>query len=326
MTEAGENPRRGGGGWKLALRILVTAAFLGVLATRAQGVEDVVPDGHHLRTGVLLVSAVLVTLLGVVLSAWRWQRVLEVFDAHIALRALTTIYLASLFIGTVLPTTIGGDVLRVSRASSITGSRTAFGSVALERLTGFLVLPLIVVCGFAIRPSLLDEPRSWLALLVAAITLALLGFVVLAVGHPRLAGRFADRENWTRFIGAVHLGVDRLRREPARVVRVMGTALLYQLSVITVFGLVFRALDLGVPLAAVLAFVPAVLMIQVLPISISGLGVREGALALFLHPFGVSEAQALAAGLLWFGALVVVSMLGAPAFALGSRKRVQEHA
>jgi glycosyltransferase 2 family protein len=326
MTEAGEIPRRKGGGWKLALRILVTAAFLGVLVTRARGVEDVVPDEHHLRTAIVLISAVLVTLLGVVLSAWRWQRVLEVFDAHIALRTLTTIYLASLFIGTVLPTTIGGDVLRVSRVSSITGSRTAFGSVALERLTGFLVLPLIVLCGFAIRPSLLEERRSWLALLVAAITLALLGFVVLAVGHPRLAGRFAERENWTRFIGAVHQGVDRLRREPAQVVRVMGTALLYQLSVITVFALVFRALDLDVPIAAVLAFVPAVLMIQVLPISISGLGVREGALALFLHPFGVSEAQALAAGLLWFGALVVVSMLGAPAFALGSRKRVEEHA
>jgi glycosyltransferase 2 family protein len=326
MTEAGEIPRRKGGGWKLALRILVTAAFLGVLVTRARGVEDVVPDEHHLRTAIVLISAVLVTFLGVVLSAWRWQRVLEVFDAHIALRTLTTIYLASLFIGTVLPTTIGGDVLRVSRVSSITGSRTAFGSVALERLTGFLVLPLIVLCGFAIRPSLLEERRSWLALLVAAITLALLGFVVLAVGHPRLAGRFAERENWTRFIGAVHQGVDRLRREPAQVVRVMGTALLYQLSVIAVFALVFRALDLDVPIAAVLAFVPAVLMIQVLPISISGLGVREGALALFLHPFGVSDAQALAAGLLWFGALVIVSMLGAPAFALARRKTVEERA
>jgi glycosyltransferase 2 family protein len=198
--------------------------------------------------------------------------------------------------------------------------------VALERLTGFLVLPVLVVCGFAIRPSILDEPRSWLALLVAAITLALLGFVILAVGHPRLAGRFADRENWTRFIGAVHVGVDRLRREPAKVARVMGTAFLYQLSVITVFGLVFRALDLDVPIAAVLAFIPAVLMIQVLPISISGLGVREGAIALFLHPFGVSDAQALAAGLLWFGALVVVSMLGAPAFVLARRKQLEEHA
>ncbi|HYL53612.1 MAG TPA: lysylphosphatidylglycerol synthase transmembrane domain-containing protein [Acidimicrobiia bacterium] len=326
MREAGDSPRRGGGGWKIALRILVTAAFLGVLASRAKGAEDVLPDDHHLRTAILLASAVLVTLIGVVLSAWRWQRVLEVFDAHIALRTLTTIYLASLFIGTVLPTTIGGDVLRVSRASSLVGSRTAFGSVALERLTGFLVLPLIVICGFAIRPSLMDEPRSWLALLVGAITLALLGFVVLAVGHPRLAGRFAERENWTRFIGAVHVGVDRLRREPRKAVRVMGTALLYQLSVITVFGLVFRALDLDVPVAAVLAFVPAVLMIQVLPISISGLGVREGAIALFLHPFGVSNAQALASGLLWFGALVVVSMLGAPAFVLARRHHAEERA
>src|SRR5207237_9904732 len=159
-----------------------------------------------------------------------------------------------------LPTTIGCARLRVSQSSSLVRSRTSFGSVALECLTGFLVLPLMVLCGFAIRPSLLDEPRSWLALLVAAITLALLGFLILALGHPRLAGRFAERENWTRFIGAVHLGVDRLRREPAKVARVMGTALLYQLSVITVFGLVFLALDPDVPIAALPAFVTAPVM------------------------------------------------------------------
>ena len=58
------------------------------------------------------------------------------------------------------------------------------------------------------------------------------------------------------------------------------------------FGLIFRALDLPVPIAAVVAFVPAVSMLQVLPISFGGLGVREGALVLFLHSFGVSNAQA----------------------------------
>jgi uncharacterized membrane protein YbhN (UPF0104 family) len=96
----------------------------------------------------------------------------------------------------------------------------------------------------------------------------------------------------------------------------------YQFSVIAVFAIVFAALDLDVPAAAVLAFVPAVLMVQVLPISISGLGVREGALALFLHTYGVTANQALAAGLLWFGAVVVVSMLGAPGFLIGRRERV----
>jgi len=85
------------------------------------------------------------------------------------------------------------------------------------------------------------------------------------------------------------------------------------------FGLIFRALDLGVPTAAVIAFAPAVLMLQVLPISFSGLGVREGALVLFLHSFNVSNTQAGAAGLLWWGCMVAVSMLGAPAYAVGHR-------
>ena len=119
MTEAGEIPRRGGGGWKLALADPGHGDLhRRSLAFQAHRVEDVVPDQHHLLTAVLLVLAVLMTLVGVVLSAWRWQRVLEVFDAQVPLRTLTTIYFASLFIGTVLPTTIGGDVLRVSRASS----------------------------------------------------------------------------------------------------------------------------------------------------------------------------------------------------------------
>jgi uncharacterized protein (TIRG00374 family) len=327
MEGAGEIPReipRPSRGWKLALRILVTVAFLGVLAARAQSAEDVVPANHAALTIVCLAGAVLMTLLGVVLSSWRWQRVLEVFGAHLPLRWLTKTYLASLFIGTVLPTTIGGDVLRVSRASTLVGSDKAFGSVAVERLTGFLVLPLTMLIGFAIQPSLIDEGQSWIALLVSGITLALLGFVLLAVGHPRIAGRFAERENWQRFIGEVHIGVDRLRRDPRQAFRLLMTALIYQLSVIAVFGLVFRALDLQIPVAAVIALVPAVLMIQVLPISIAGLGVREGALFLFFKTFDVSRSQALAAGLLWFGALVVVSMLGAPAFLIGHRHPARE--
>jgi uncharacterized membrane protein YbhN (UPF0104 family) len=234
-----------------------------------------------------------------------------------------------LFVGNVLPSTIGGDVLRVSRASDEVGSSSvAFASVVLERLTGFLALPVLVLAGFAIRPSLIHEPHAWIALLIAGITLAILVIVLVAAGHPRIAGRYADNANWTRFIGAVHLGVNRLRREPKQLGPIVGTALLYQLSVVVTFMLAFRALDLPVPLSAALAFSPAVLMIQVLPISLGGLGVREGALVLFLHPFlkntDIPDARVAAAGLLWYGCMLVVSMLGAPSFAVGKRKRAPE--
>ena len=70
---------------------------------------------------------------------------------------------------------------------------------------------------------------------------------------------------------------------------------------------------------ALLAFFPAVLIAQVLPISISGLGVREGAFVLFLTPLGVPTQQAIALGLLLYLLNVAVSLLGAPAFAVGGR-------
>ena len=116
-----------------------------------------------------------------------------------------------------------------------------------------------------------------------------------------------------RFIGAVHVGVDRIRREPGRRrerarrrARVPGVGRRR--------GLVRgpRARRLGAR-RAVLAFVPAVAMAQVLPISLSGLGIREGLLVLLLHPLGVPTGKAIGVGLLWYGMTLVVSLLGAPA-------------
>jgi glycosyltransferase 2 family protein len=301
----------------------VSAALLAVLVVNVPDIGDAIPRTHHLRTVLLLSLAVVVTFVGVVLSAWRWQRVLAVFDVEVPLRTLTAHYLAGLFVGNVLPSTIGGDVLRVSRASNNTGSTTvAFASVALERLTGFVALPLLVFVGFALKPSLFDVDRSWVALLVAGITLGALTLILVLAGHPRLAGRFADNTNWTRFIGAIHLGVDNLRRRPRQAVSVLFTALVYQTSVVVAVALIFRTLDLPVPVAASFAFVPAVAMVQVLPLSLNGLGVREGMLVLLLHPLGVSRAGAIAAGLLWFTSMLLASMCGAPAFAVGNRARM----
>ena len=72
-------------------------------------------------------------------------------------------------------------------------------------------------------------------------------------------------------------------------------------------------------LTALLAFFPAVAIAQVLPIGISGLGVREAAFVLFLAPLGVAAQDAVALGLLLYLLNLGVSLLGAPAFAIGGR-------
>jgi uncharacterized protein (TIRG00374 family) len=309
--------------WKLLSRLVVSGGVLAILVVKTPDLGGVVPQRNHVHSAILLGAALVLALAGIVLSAWRWQRVLHAFDQRVGLGTLTAYTLAGQFVGNVLPSTIGGDVVRISRLGAVIDSNeTAFASVAIERLTGFVALPALVVTGFLLRPSLVDADHALYALLTAALTLAALSAILSAAAHPKLAGRFADRESWTRFIGAVHMGVDRLRRQPREALGVVGTALLYQTSVVAAVLCIVRTLELPVPTAAVIAFVPAVAMAQVLPISISGLGVREGMLVLFLHSaFGVSNAQAIAVGLLWYACVLVVSMLGAPAFAVGKRSR-----
>jgi uncharacterized membrane protein YbhN (UPF0104 family) len=229
--------------------------------------------------------------------------------------------LTGLFVGNVLPSTIGGDVIRISRvAADVDSSEVAFASVALERLTGFVALPLLVAIGLALKPSLLSENHAWVAPVIAIATLVLLGLILFLAAHPRAGGRFKHRDNWLRFVGSVHAGVDEARAHPRQAAAILVTAMLYQMSVVASVVLIATAIEVPAPIAALIMFVPAVAMVQVLPISLSGLGVREGMLVLFLTALGVSREVAIGLGLMWYASLLIVSVLGAPAFAAGKKK------
>jgi uncharacterized membrane protein YbhN (UPF0104 family) len=308
----------------LGLRIGLSLVMLAVLVWRVPkfDTDEVVPE-LTVRTVAWLALAALLTLLALVLSALRWQKVLDALGVHTGLRTLLSHYLAGQFVSNVLPTTIGGDVLRVSRLSRDTGeSPSSFASVVLERMTGWLVLPVISVVGFLVNPGLRHlGTATRVALGLAFATLVALCVLLYAAANTRVGGRFAAREGWRRFVGAVHLGVDQLRREPGAAVTVLLVGFAYQLALVLAAVSAAQALGLGrtAGLTALIAFFPAVAIAQVLPIGISGLGLREGAFALFLHPLGVSTEEAIALGLLLYLLNLGVSLLGAPAFAVGGR-------
>lgn len=302
------------------LRVVVSLGLVAFLVRKTPDLREAFPDGATGRIAALLAFAVVVAFVGVVLSAWRWQRCIALFQDPPTVASLLVTTLAGLFVNNVLPGTIGGDVVRVARASDQLGSAEhAFGSVVIERLTGFVVLPLMVVLGLIARPSLLHADDAWVAPLVASSTLALLATVMFLAGHPRVAGRYVGRTNWLRFVGAVHEGIAALRHSPRRALGVLGAAFVYQASVVVSVALIAAALEMPVPFIALLVFIPTVAMVQVLPISLNGLGVREGMLVLLLRSVGATRGQAIALGLLWAGSLLAVSLLGAPAFATGKR-------
>ena len=300
-----------------ALRLGASAVILVVLLQRVD-LSAVV----RLHTFGWLAAALAVTLVGIVLSALRWQRVLAALGLPTRLWDLVSHYLASLFVGNVLPSTVGGDVLRVSRLSAKNGDvPDTFASVVLERLTGWIVLPVLTLAAVVLNPGLHRRaPRAVdIATAVAVGTLVLLVLLVVVAAHPRLGGRLASTDGWRRFTGAVHLGLDRFRRRPVLALEVLTAGFAYQLAVMLAAFMAAKALGLGIGWTAILAFFPVVAIIQVLPVTIGGLGTREGALVLFLGGLGVRPNQAIALGLLFYGVNLVVSLLGAPAFAVGAR-------
>ena len=326
-VETGTEPTTARGRWwSLPLRIGISLVMLAILYTRFPddfAWSHVIPDWN--RTTVLWLSgAALLTLAGIVLSAVRWQQVLRAMGLRERLRELIPLYFAGQFVSNVLPTTIGGDVLRVSRLSRQDAAATSedtFASVVLERLTGWLVLPLITFFGLIVNPELRTYGRaSTIAAVIAAATLIALAGVLVLADHPRLGGRFAKSEGWTRFVGAVHRGVAQLRAHPAAALGLVLAGLAYQLVLCAAALMVAAALGFGwLGLTPLLAFFPAVLIAQVLPIGISGLGIREGAFVLFLTPLGVPAEQAVALGLVLYALNLLVSLVGAPAFAVGGR-------
>jgi uncharacterized protein (TIRG00374 family) len=309
----------------LWVRIAASIAILAVIFTKIPNFNwsGLVPSWSMTNT-LWLVAAAVLTLVGFVLSTLRWQAVLQAMGMRTTpLRRLFGHYVAGQFVSNVLPTTIGGDVVRVSRLSQDNGDTAdTFASVVIERLTGWLVLPIITIIGFLVNPGLRDLGlATTLALAIAGATLALLILILVAANHPRMLGRYADREGWQRFVGAVHTGVNRLRQRPKAALYVVAVGLLYQGVMVLAAAAAAKSLGMtDVGLTVLAAFLPAVLISQVLPIGISGLGVREGAFVLFLAPLGVPTEQAVALGLLLYALTLGVSLIGAPAFAMGSRR------
>jgi uncharacterized membrane protein YbhN (UPF0104 family) len=300
-----------------ALRLVASVLILAVLVPRVHLAAVL-----RLHTIGWLVAAVAVTFVGVVLSAVRWQRVLAALSLRAPIPTLLSHYLASLFVGNVLPSTVGGDVLRVSRLSAANGDAPGtFASVVIERLTGWIVLPVLTLAAVIFNPGLRREaPQAvGLCVLIAMSTLTGLLLLLVGVAHPRLGGKLTASDGWRRFTGAVHLGLDRFRRRPGLAVEVLTVGFAYQLAVM--LGAFFAAKALGIDIGwtAILTFFPMVAIIQVIPVTIGGLGTREGSLVLLLGSLGVASADAIALGLLFYGVNLVVSLLGAPAFALARR-------
>ena len=126
------------------LRIGLSVALLLVVIVSMDDIDwNELPEWNS-ETAIWGIGAFVFTLTGFILGAVRWQRVLIALGVRQPLRRLFSHYMSGQFVSNFLPTTVGGDVVRVSRLTKDTNDGPiSFTSVVFERLSGWLVLPVI---------------------------------------------------------------------------------------------------------------------------------------------------------------------------------------
>lgn len=315
--------------WGLVVRIVGSIALFGVLVWRMPDFDpsELLPERSAATFGWLAGSAATL-LLAFFLQTVRWSFVLEALGHRLPFRRLFGQFLAGQFVSNVLPSAVAGDIVRIARTGRDIDDRPhAFASIALERMTGWMVLPFISLSAFALwRPGRELGGATLTAFLVDAGTLVALVVVLTIAANRRWSTAARTATGWRRWIGAIHLGIDALRERPALALATVASGLAFQLTQCLSVWFAARALQVEpVTLFAVLTFFPPTAIGQNLPVGFGGLGVREGGFVLFFGALGVSDERAIALGLATYIVTVVTSVLGAPSFALGGgRRQIEE--
>ncbi len=308
-----------------ALRVVVSCAFLGVLFWRLPdvSVDDVLPELTAAALG-WVVAAVVIHMLAYLLQTLRWSTVSATLGIHLPFRRMVSHLLAGEFVSNALPTSFGGDVVRVVRQGQDSGDfADSFAATALERLTGWLVLPLLSGIALIASPDLLQlGAATTVAIITNVVTVLALVALLWAAGHERLAGRLIGSSGWRRYLAAVHLGIIAFRHHPRRVLEVLTAGMGFQFLQCVSVVAAARALQIPeVTLLAAMAFFPPTAVLQNVPLALGGLGVREAAFVLFFGALGVADSSAIALGLLVYLVFVAASLAGAPSFVIGRNSR-----
>lgn len=258
-----------------------------------------------------LLAALALYLAGIPLRAYRWQGLLSVLCVTVPLRRLTSLYFVGTFFNNILPTGVGGDVIRAYELSKDgAGAAVAASTVLADRATGLLVLLGIALLSvvFSFR---LVSPR--LALGIAAVALGSFTGVALLfwdnlwhrVGRrfPTLRRLLARKgiEDFYRFLQVY-------RGRP--VLNALFVSLVFNAVLIAVNYLIALAMGVKISLWYFLLFVPLISFSLVLPISVSGLGVREGAYVLLFGQAGVAAPVALAMSLAFYALNIATGLIG----------------
>jgi uncharacterized protein (TIRG00374 family) len=268
-----------------------------------------------------VVIALALYLLMIVVSTWRWQLLLRAQSVVLGFGMLMNSFLVAVFANNFLPSNIGGDVIRIRDTAGPARSKTLATTVILvDRGVGVMGLAFVAACGstLAARRSEAIGPLGP-ALLWTMVVVALgLGVLVLA-----MPGRLAlllrplrvFHPEWVdQRIETLTAALRRFRQAPGAMLAGFAGGIVVQAILVAYYAAVAGAIHLSVPIGHLAILVPVSFIVQMMPLSVNGLGVREATFGFYLSQIGVPLESAMALSFIGAALVMIFSMSGAAAY------------
>ena len=303
-----------------AAKIVVSAALLALLVSKS----DAPRLWSYVRTASIawMVGALALYLLMVLASAWRWGLLLDAQGVHVPGRRLTQSFLVATFFNNFLPSNIGGDVVRITDTAKDARSRTLAATVVLmDRgigLLGLVLLAAVAATVAATSGTIVEGPvPSWILWTGFAAATAVSAPAVFAPGvlervlaplrrlHPEWVGARLEA------LGGV---LERFRQAPGALFWCFAGALLVQGLLVAFYAAVARSIGVAISPWHMAIVVPMSFLVQMLPISVNGLGLREATFSFYFSRLGLPIEAALVVSLLGAGLVMVFSLSGAAVY------------
>lgn len=315
---------------RLMIKLVISCAFFSVLLSFVRG-NELAAVFAHINWPFFGISFA-VTLIMFAVSCAKWKIILDLKTRQLSYFEIVKIYLIGSFFSNILPSTVGGDVVRSYYAGRLIDNQSyAAVSVFVERFSGIAFLFLLVFLAPLFRVGLYANPYLYVpaaaGLFCAVMTLWLwkapnpfklpnrIAEAIFA-GLHRLAGWPACSwlskplvsleklyrslmEKLKKLRAELQVATDAVRHDKLFLARlVLLTVLFYFLTWVNVYTS-YKAFNVEVNFWAICAVVPAILFVAHVPVTVLGnLGYFESVFVFYFLLVGVGGAESLAMGLL----------------------------
>ena len=248
--------------------------------------------------------------------AWRWQRLLAARDIPDRLLWLVRSYFTPYTAGQILPTSIGGDAMRIYEGSKRHpgNTGTVAGTVLLERALGGAATVTLAAIGFLLAVGRYSiGAYIWIeaAFVAGTVVLAVLLFSQRARGPLARFVPVLRRLRLERPLRAVYEAIHAYRNRPSLLVGVFVLTVAVQgLRVLAIWA-AGRAVGVTLSPRPYYVMGPLLFLVLLVPFTVNGLAVRESFFVSFLGGLGVDPSLAFATGFLFFVVTVTLSIPGA---------------